>query len=374
MVPTASPARILDTVCGMRRSTGVKPWQVDAAGFFGGPPIVDDGRVVVPCADDRVYVLDAGTGDVVWGYHRAERNPLLTCVPRAVACRQGLLLLTEPGPGGYLQALDEAGQLCWEQPLDDGPGRDVAADDGIVVAATAAALHGFDTATGRPRWHFAHGEAPGTAWVRPLILPDLVVGAAYRLSGQVGTGHTSLVVALARTDGRELWRSRAPEHGARVAGDADLVLVATTEGRLEAHDPRTGTRRWTQRFASGAEVIVPVLAGERVWFGSGDGHVCGLDRATGEQVLGWPMPLPPTALTLAGGVLYIGTHDGGLAAYRTDGHEIWWRHTPMGSVAGLTVAGGTLYASAGRHVATFDPATGDGPREWRRRTTGRGPA
>jgi len=201
-----------------------------------------------------------------------------------------------------------------------------------------------------------------------------VLGAAYRLSGQVGGGHTSLVVALDRADGRELWRSEAPEHGTRLAGDPDLVLVATTEGRLAAHNPRTGAPRWTRRFAPGAELIVPVLAGDRVWFGAGDGHVYGLDRATGEQSLRWPMPLPPTALTLAGGLLYVGTHDGGLAAYRTDGHEIWWRHTPMGSVAGLTVADGTLYASAGKHVATFDPATGDGPREWRRRTTGRGPA
>ncbi|GIF51328.1 outer membrane protein assembly factor BamB [Asanoa ferruginea] len=323
---------------------------------------------VPACGDRRA----ADTGKVAWKYQRADGNPLLSFVPHAVAWRQGLLLLTEPQPGGRLQALDADGRPQWQQPLDDGPGRDVAADDDLVVAGTAAALHCFDTRTGWPRWRFAHDEAPGTAWVRPLLLPDLVVGAAYRLSGRVGGGHTSLVVGLDRADGRELWRSRTEEHGTRLAGDADLVLVATTEGRLAAHDPATGALRWERRFPpgptmAGAELSVPVLTGDRVWVGCGNGHVYGLDRATGEQVSSWQLPLPPTALALDAGVLFVGTHDGGLAAHRTDGHEIWWRHTPMGSVAGLTVAGDTLFASAGRHVATFDPATGDGPRGLRRR-------
>ena len=386
----------------MFRSGGPKRWQVDATGLFGDP-IVVAGRMVVPCADRRVYVLDAATGQVVWGYRRSEGTPSLEFPPRSIAYHRGLIYLTEPESGGHLLALDGEAEVRWEQPLDHGPGRDVVAastagGDGIVVAGTAAHLYCFDAGTGEPRWRFAHGDPAPAPWGRPLVLTDIVVGSAYRLSGQVGSGHTSIVVALGRTDGRERWRVRTEEHGTRVAGDDDLVLVATAEGRLAAHDARTGTLRWQRQFSEGvypevavemerlrggrqrmfytpaaAELTTPVLAGDRIWVGCGDGHVYLLERASGEVVTRWAATMPPTSLTLVDGVIYVGGHAGVLAALVADdaGHELWWRQIPTGSVAGITVDADTLYVSAGKHLATFDAATGNGPPEWRRRTAHR---
>jgi outer membrane protein assembly factor BamB len=388
----------------MFRSERPKRWQVDAAGLFGGPPHVTAGRVVVPCADHRVYVLDAATGSVVWGYRRSDGTPMLEFPPPSVAYQRGLIYLTEPEPGGQLLALDGEAEVRWEQPLDGAPGRDVVAastagGDDIVVAGTATHLYCFDAGSGEPRWRFAHGDPAPAAWGRPLVLTDLVVGPAYRLSGQVGRGHTSIVVALDRTDGRERWRVRTEEHGTRVAGDDDLVLVATTEGRLAAHDSRSGTLRWQRQFQEGvypevsweverlrggrqrmfytpvsAELTTPVIAGDRVWVGCGNGHVYLLERGSGDIVTRWATAMPPTSLSLVDGVIYVGCHAGVLAAHRADdaGDEIWWQQIPTGSVAGVTVDAGTLYVSAGTHLATFDAATGNGPPTWRRRTT-RGP-
>ena len=109
---------------------------------------------------------------------------------------------------------------------------------------------------------------------------------------------------------------------------ATLCCSAPTAGTFFAMDRETGVEVW--KFATGAPNLPssPVVVGDLVVFGAFDGHVYGLDTATGamrwqysgaEKVLSSP--------AVADGVVYVGSRGDEPAVHAIDGRtgEPIWR-------------------------------------------------
>jgi outer membrane protein assembly factor BamB len=134
------------------------------------------------------------------------------------------------------------------------------------------------------------------------------------------------VRALGADDGLELWRSRqgsafSPFSVPAVAGED--VIVADRGGAVARFDGRTGERRWDFRFPQEFAFGSPLVIGDGVTIGTGEGRLAMLRLSDGRQVADAPArdgPLAGLAVDGSTGTLVAGVLGprGGLAAYVHD--------------------------------------------------------
>lgn len=127
--------------------TGAPIWRFTAGGPFLHSPAVSAGVVVAPCADGRVFGLDAASGSVRW-YSRTvpggfSASPAIVRSTAIVGSRGGDVVALTAGTGREL----------WRRRLGV-PIRQTAASDGRRVYLTAEDLRVrcLDAATGRVLW------------------------------------------------------------------------------------------------------------------------------------------------------------------------------------------------------------------------------
>jgi len=261
------------------------------------------------------------------------------------------------------RCLDAAtGAQVWDFETTDHVESTATVADGMVYfGAGNDGVYALDVATGKRRWQFAE---------------DLHVDASPCVSGGrvfVGSGPSRRfqnlrVVGLDAKAGAPLWRTPVdlPAWGSPSAAGG-RVFVGLGNGRLTegAKPPETpagavvcldekdGHALWTAR-AGDAVFQRPTPDGERVYFGSRDGHLYAVRQDTGDVVyklpMGGPVIAPPT---MVGGRVYVVTTTGLLRCLAADdGREIWYfdlkavtNADPL-VVAGVRVHQGRVYLAA----------------------------
>jgi outer membrane protein assembly factor BamB len=172
--------------------------------------------------------------------------------------------------------------------------------------------------------------------------------------------------------------------GATVAGE--LVYAGGEDGQLHAVDARTGEKRWSFK-AGGALRTRATAAGSALYFQADDGLLYKVDAASGReawrvQILEKPVERLPfdnpksrydrfgSDVTVAGGRLYVGTHEGKLIALEAaTGARVWEFATGDSVLAAPALASGRLYVgSYDKHVYALDAASGR--LLWKRDTQG----
>jgi len=165
-----------------------------------------------------------------------------------------------------------------------------------------------------------------------------------------------------------------------------VVYAGGQDGRLHALDGRTGRERWSF-LAGGPMRTRATVAGTDVYFQADDGSLYRLAAASGEErwrlrVVGKPIERLPfdnpksrydrfgSDVTIAGGRLYLGTHDGRLVAVDPSrGERVWEYATGDSVVAAPAVADGrVVFGSFDGCVYALDAVTGK--LLWRRDTRG----
>jgi len=199
--------------------------------------------------------------------------------------------------------------------------------------------------------------------------------------------------AVGAQDGALRWKYRAKGAvNASPAVDGNLVFFGSDDGGFSAVEVATGKRKWhfetegERRFSApgihGArprtEVMPdpfdvflssPLVAGGRVYFGSGDHHVYALEAATGKLV--WRFKtgnVVHASPALADGALFIGSWDRYLYALdATTGAPLWKFETgddrdifnQVGIASSAAVAGGIVYFGCrDGHFYAVDAKTG----------------
>lgn len=231
-------------------------------------------------------------------------------------------------PGPYRWELETGG------PVRSSP---VVFGDTVYCGSHDGHLYAVELATGVLRWK-AH--APGPLTSAPAVTEDLVVAAT----------HDGELTAFGRLDGAPRWRVEVGptlpwawgNEGWDYLGSSpviagDLVLAGAGDGRVRAVDLGSGAVRWTVRTDGRVRSPVAVEGGLAV-VGSADGIVRALRLENGDEV--WRFETRGVALdaadfgydrrTLVGGAtldgdrLYIGSRDAALYALdRADGRQLW---------------------------------------------------
>ena len=284
-------------------ATGAERWRTSGATYVGSPSV--SGAFVFVLDTDgalgSIVAVNASDGTVAW---RQDTRSSTQVWPLPIGD-----MVVAGGPDRTLRAFDAAtGAARWATAVAGGDIlRNPSSVDGLIVfGSTDGVFHAVDAADGRERWHVSTGAlAFGTPAVRD--------GAVY-VGAQGADGFYDLL-ALAATDGHELWRF-SPEVRTELAPpavDGDTVYVQSSDGDDYAIWRDTGSVRWT-RTGTPSTLFTVTLAGDSALTFDGS-ELLALDRSNGKER--WQTDIgagPNSFVSAAGGRLFIGLPSGDVVA------------------------------------------------------------
>ena len=239
-------------------------------------------------------------------------------------------------------------------PQVDGERLFIASGDGIVMALNAI--------TGKPLWRVQTGlEISGG----PGVDGELVF---------VGTRDAELV-ALSSETGEEQWRAPVSSEILSVPKSAlGVVVVHTVDGKLFGFDVLDGRQIWL--YERPIPVLTlhgsssPAVSGGRVLVGFASGKLVALDILNGTLLWETSVTLPSGRSELErmvdidgdplvmGGLVFVTTYQGQLAAVGEDNGSVFWRKD-LSAYSDIRADWRGLYVSdAAGQVWAFDPGNG----------------
>jgi serine/threonine-protein kinase len=283
---------VVDTLDGavvaLRADTGEVRWRRTRGGagetIFGAPSI-GSGIVFAGSIDKEVFGFSLESGGLIW--HTAVHGS----VQQAPTLDGDRLIVTTTK--GYIYVLQaRSGQVIWGRPLDAGLQRPTTGD-GQIFVSTSRQLTALDASSGTTTWEF---EAASTITTRPVLIGTSVV---------VGT-ERGLLYALRAADGQLLWRAQI--NGALSAAPAvspGAIFVVDRAGGLTALSPDGKHVFW--QFNAGAAInATPLLAEGKLLFGASNGVLFAVDAENGRLLtrmqLGGSVDTTPA---LGAGLIYV---------------------------------------------------------------------
>jgi outer membrane protein assembly factor BamB len=303
-----------------------------------------------------------------------------------------------PTANGQLVAVDVhdgaplwAWSLAPKAALDGAPAVDTLL--GLVfVGANDGSLDAISTSTHKTAWSAAIGG--------DVNAPVFAGGDVYV------TTSTGVLEALSESTGTVLWSATLAAPSATAPAldtSAKLIIVGETNGDVQAFSTSGGSATWTYSSGTSAVVTAASIQGGAVYFGAGDsmyavketsgtavwhyttpgqigdsftmqttsqhgvilvagsanGHLYGLNAATGADLWNTKMGSPITGVASSFVTYIFNTSTGVFGAGRiTDGIRAWKYSTSAGATTPPVVANGTIYA--GGHNSDLYAFTTDG--------------
>lgn len=225
------------------------PWD-----FYLSSPLVHAGKVYFGSSDQRVYALDARSGQLLWAYKTGG------VVHSSPALAGGNIVVGSWD--GAVYALDAAsGERRWrfetrtEQKqsimlgIQASPSTDA---DSVYIGSRDGYFYALDAASGRQKWRY---DAQGS-WVPSTAAQD-------EASVYVGTSDTGLLLALDKRSGQERFRYASKVWNfASPLRVGDAVLGASTKGELFMLDAESGALRWRYQSAESRADAFGILAAD----------------------------------------------------------------------------------------------------------------
>ncbi|HXE57267.1 MAG TPA: PQQ-binding-like beta-propeller repeat protein [Gemmatimonadales bacterium] len=264
-----------------------------------------DGVVYTGGYDRRVVAVSLETGAVRWT--RRLPGPISAGLIR----HGGALYVGTDRPDDKVYALDAAtGQRLWRRQVG-GAGPLALVHGLVMVTSRRGEAFGLDPRTGAIRWRQRVGVSRS-----PAVAAD---------SGTLLLATIDSLFLIRSRDGEILARARAPSPvvsdwvplgGELVAGTGDSTVIAV--------DGRTLAITWRARLDAPV-FATPVVRGDTLIAVTRVGGIWRFRRGVPEPPerlarLGWPVTTSPTPF---GDLLLVGGADGGIRAVRSDGTEAW---------------------------------------------------
>jgi outer membrane protein assembly factor BamB len=312
---------------------GDKRWVFKAKDAIYGAAAIAGDRVYFGSLDSNLYCLDT-TGKQRWSLYLGDE---VYCTP-AIGADGTIYVVTDSGtvaaiaPNGKKKWSFKTGDEIASSPTIDLKGR---------IYITSDSVYCLD-ARGRRRWAF--GAPEGDYFYASAVVDENDI---------VYVGNTDGFLYCLGPDGRQLWRTPVPE-GDEVRPE---VIVGTDSALYFGTDGSYLCRKTPQGTPTVAYEAMDVLVGTAavsdkgtVYFLPDDGTLYALAANgrllwTREVASGEKQVYYSSAPTIGpDGVVYVGSWDGGLYAFRADGpaaSTIWpqYRHDPQhtGRVSGTKV-------------------------------------
>lgn len=264
---------------------------------------------------------------------------------------------------------------CYPRPTGEASFRGVAAVwshfSGAPIASTPVLVDGVLYLTNVDELAYALDAATGDLKWRHAHVLDATRGASLELFGAPAPTVTSdmvyvgfsdgFLVALARADGTERWRTSVgegtyPDLIAPAIAQEDAVIVGGFSEPLLAVDPQNRAVRWRVDAGTAAPITVE---GGTLWQGGTDGVLRKIEARTGNVEWSWTAPIVGTLtqpVSTPIGVL-VGSSAGSVYLVDKTSGATSWAFDPGFLLTGVTaepaVAGDTMYVvtNAGRLYA-----------------------
>jgi serine/threonine-protein kinase len=251
-------------VVGFETGGGEPIWRVggEGAALFGAPS-ASNGLAFVGSADGFVQGLSLRSGKATWQTRVvgvAQQAPTIDGDRLIVTTDKGYIYMLQAG----------SGQVIWDRPLAQSA-LPPTVGAGRIFLSAGPTLFALDASNGAVDWAF---DAASAITTRAVIAGDMVV---------VGT-ERGLLYALMMANGRPHLRYQASGAlGAAPAADASTIYVADQSGSLAAISLTNATMLW--RFDGDAAIMAaPLLAEGRLFFGAADGRFYTLDARDGREL------------------------------------------------------------------------------------------
>ena len=226
---------------GVAKAMGPVP---DPWDFWLSSPLVQDGKVYVGSSDGHMYALDANDGAKLWAYDAGapiHGAPALSGGRLAFGTLDTQVIALDAATGTKLWSF-KGGVDPQYGILVGVPAAPTFDGDALYIGTRDAHLYAFDAATGKPRWTY---DAKGS-WV-------LTTAAVDASSLYFATSDTGLFVAADKATGAE--RSRVTTgvwtYASPVLIGGRYVAFGTMDGVLEVINKATGAPVWRWQSPEG---------------------------------------------------------------------------------------------------------------------------
>ena len=314
-------------------------WRFRASSLVLDSPVVADGVVYASARDDRLYAVDAATGDLRWRTQIASHAYM--------AVEDDVVFV---GSGSYLYAVDAAtGTTLWNYRMGSTTYSTPAVADGVVyMASLDRNLYAVDADTGDLRWRYESGGGG----IRSS--PAVSEGVVYVVSSWNGHLH-----AVDVDTGNPRWQYETNDRNGHYYSPAaaDGVVYFPTDSYLYAVDATTGSLLWQVEQSVKSDSTLAIADG--VVFLISSWRLVAVDPATGSTLWEYrPGDIVDSSPAVADGVVYIGSRDRYLHAVDAASGKGVWRYRTGGQIYSTpAVAAGVVYfGSADDHLYALSTA------------------
>jgi outer membrane protein assembly factor BamB len=285
--------------------------------------------------------------------------------------------VTPAAAGAVIELDDPPGPTVWPTVLATAPAGPVPAVEPMPAAGLAPdggpAMPADRVAAGPPTGPAERGLTRRRALIGLAVVAGAgLAGAAWELTrggspqaagGQPGQSPrpasrpSASGSAAAQRAGAALWSFATSGTVTGIALAPGSVFAGSADGRVYALRASDGTRRWD--FPTGGPVQSRIAAaGGRVYAGSNDGRVYALRAGDGGKAWAFRTGGPvESTIAVAGRAVYAASEDATLYALSaSDGSRLWG--APVNGVAGIAVAGGTVFACGADQVYALRASDG----------------
>jgi outer membrane protein assembly factor BamB len=319
---------------------------------FISPAVAGDRLIIASCAGS-VYALDRSTGKPAWTYDTAEDGPRAQFHGEAILAGGTLVLPSDAAPSSNLYAFDAAtGEVRWRMDLEGGvPATPVLVGHSVIATSAAGKVVRIDLESGKAAWtavpagerpavpriaapaadakrvYFASNDARlfaldaasgAVVWKKDLaarINSSLVLHAG-ALWGGAADGHLYAFDPASGEIRQRIAVGGLPYGTLVVAPPLLVALVNGKPARLVAVDLATNKVRWERSTEREWTTMKPLVRDDAVIAGTEEKELCAFALADGAIRWCTNVPQIPRGLGTAGGMLYVGTLNGKVLAYR----------------------------------------------------------
>lgn len=202
-------------------ATGKVKWRVDTVVPGRSAPTIADGRVFFGTIDERLFALDASTGEQLWTYQATDADTVI--FGQAAPAVENGIVVAGFGSGDLVALRATSGEMVWSDSLGGSNGRGAMLDMACIRGA-----------------------------------PVIVDGTAYAVS------LSKVLVALDMRSGRRLWEREVSGQNTPVIVN-DWLYVISSDQQVACIDRLSGHVRWLtnlRRFVNESK-----QKNALVWFG-----------------------------------------------------------------------------------------------------------
>jgi outer membrane protein assembly factor BamB len=261
-------------------ATGRVKWRIDTGTPGRSAPTIVDGRLFFGTIDERLFAVDAATGNVLWTYAATAADTIIFGQPAPAVV--GDVVVAGFGSGDLVALRAESGEVVWSDTLGSTNGQEATIDfscvrgmpvivDGTVYAISAGSiLVAMDLRSGRRLWERA---VPGQNtllivenWMYVLSL-DQQLACIDRVSG-----HVRWITQLRHYLHVDTHKNAVTWAGPIMAGGKLFCSSTLPETGYVTVDPTTGALLAIGKLP-GVATVAPIVVDGRLLIVTDDGHL-----------------------------------------------------------------------------------------------------